>query len=270
MKENLLEIKNLSFSYEKDKNFLENISFSVNEGDVVSIVGRNGSGKSTLVKIISRILNNYEGNIFYAGKDIKGYGFKNFSQKISYLPQVFPAYVSELKVYDLLLLGRYAHKKSSQLSYSEEDIEVVNNAMEVSSVSQFKNKELKILSGGERQKVLLTLSLVQLDITHDLKEKILIIDEPLTHLDINFQYETLSLLRDLNIKKGLTVLFVIHDLNLALKYSSKTLLMNKGKMIGYGETSVILSQENINNNFLVNSELVNFNNSTFIHYNDLQ
>ncbi len=266
---NLLDINNLSFSYEKDKIFLENISFSVNEGVVVSIVGRNGSGKSTLVKIISRIINNYGGEVFYSGKNTKQYKHKDFSRNISYLPQVFPAYVNELKVYDLLLLGRYAYKKASQLSYSDEDVNVVNDAMKISAIIDFKNKQLKALSGGERQKVLLTLSLVQLDITHKLKGKILIVDEPLTHLDINFQYETLSLLRDLNIEKGLTVLFVIHDLNLALKYSSKTLLMNKGKMIAYGETAKVLSQENINNNFLVNSELINFNNNTFIHYNDI-
>ncbi len=270
MTKNLLEINNLSFSYEKGKNFLENISFSINEGEVVSIIGRNGSGKSTLVKIISRILNGYDGDVLFNGKSTKDYGHKEFSQKISYLPQVFPAYVNELSVYDLLLLGRYAYKKSSQLSYSDEDINVVNDAMRVSSVTQFKDKQLKTLSGGERQKVLLTLSLVQLDITHDLHGKILIVDEPLTHLDINFQYETLSLLRDLNVKKGLTVIFVIHDLNLALKYSSKTLLVNKGKMIEFGETGNVLSQENINKNFLVNSELINFNNNTFIHYNDAQ
>ncbi len=269
MKENLLQIKEVEFSYEKDTKFLENITFSVNQGDVLGIIGRNGSGKSTLVKIISRIINNYSGSVSYSGKNIKNYEHKEFSRNISYLPQVFPAYVNELKVYDLLLLGRYAYKKSSQLSYSNEDITVVNEAMEVCGVAQYKEKILKTLSGGERQKILLTLSLVQLDITHDLEEKILIVDEPLTHLDINYQYETLSLLRDLNVKKGLTVIFVIHDLNLALKYSSKTLLMNKGQMVDFGETKTIISQENIDKNFLVSSELVNHNNNTFIHYNDI-
>jgi len=268
LKDNLLEIKEVEFSYEKDKKFLEKISFSVVEGDVLAIIGRNGSGKSTLVKIISRIINNYSGSVSYSGKDIKNYEHKEFSRNISYLPQVFPAYVNELKVYDLLLLGRYAYKKTSQLSYSNEDIEVVNQAMEICGVTQYKEKTLKTLSGGERQKILLTLSLVQLDITHDLKGKILIVDEPLTHLDINFQYETLSLLKDLNIKKGLTVIFVIHDLNLALKYSLKALLMNKGKLIDSGETHKIISQENINKNFLVSSEIINHNNNTFIHYND--
>jgi iron complex transport system ATP-binding protein len=174
-----------------------------------------------------------------------------------------------LKVYDLLLLGRYAYKKSSQLSYSNDDIKVVNEAMSVCGIGQFKDKVLKTLSGGERQKILLTLALVQLDITNNLNGKILIVDEQLTHLDINFQYETLSLLSDLNTKKGLTVIFVIHDLNLALKYSSKTLLLNKGRLVAFGETKKILSKENINQNFLVNSELINFNNNTFIHYNDV-
>jgi iron complex transport system ATP-binding protein len=269
LNENLLEIKGVEFSYEKDTKFLEKISFSVNEGDLLAIIGRNGSGKSTLVKIISRIINNYSGSVSYSGIDIKNYEQKKFSRNISYLPQVFPAYVNELKVYDLLLLGRYAYKKSSQLSYSNEDVKVVDEAMEVCGVTQYKEKTLKTLSGGERQKILLTLSLVQLDITHDLKGKILIVDEPLTHLDINFQYETLSLLKDLNTKKGLTVIFVIHDLNLALRYSTKTLLLNKGKLIGFGDSQKIISQENINKNFLVSSELVNHNNNIFIHYNDI-
>lgn len=269
MKGSLLEIKEIEFSYEKNKNFLEKISFSVSEGDILAIIGRNGSGKSTLVKIISRIINNFSGNVVYADKDLKNYDHKEFSRKISYLPQVFPSYVNELKVHDLLLLGRYAYKKSSQLSYSNEDVEVVNEAMKVCAVAEYKEKTLKTLSGGERQKILLTLSLVQLDITRDLKGKILIVDEPLTHLDINFQYETLSLLKDLNAKKGLTVIFVIHDLNLALRYSTKALLLNKGKLIAFGETQKIISQENINKNFLVSSELVNHNNNTFIHYNDI-
>jgi iron complex transport system ATP-binding protein len=265
----LLEIKDVTFAYEKDKTFLDKISFMVNEEDILAIIGRNGSGKSTLVKIISRIINNFSGSVVYAGKDVKNYDNKSFSRNVSYLPQVFPAYVNELKVYDLLLLGRYAYKKSSQLSYCADDIEVAERAMEVCGVTQYKEKTLKTLSGGERQKILLTLSLVQLDITRDLKGKILIVDEPLTHLDINFQYETLSLLKDLNEKKGLTVIFVIHDLNLALKYSSKTLLMNKGRLVAFGETRSIISSENINKNFLVSSELVSYNNNTFIHYNDI-
>lgn len=267
---NLLEIKNLFFSYQKEKQFVNNFSFAVNEGEMISVIGRNGSGKSTLVKIIARVINNYSGNIFFEGKDIKDYGHKAYSQKISYLPQVFPAFINELKVHDLLMLGRYAYKKASQLSYSDEDYSVVEEAMKISSVENFKDKILKILSGGERQKILLALSLVQLDITHDLKGKILIVDEPLTHLDINYQYETLSLLKELNEKKNLTVIFVIHDLNLALKYSHKTLLMNKGNLVEYGEASQVITSEKINDNFLVNSELVNFNNNTFIHFNDIQ
>ena len=270
MQSPLLQIKNLSFSYEKDKKFIDNISAEILEKDFVSIVGRNGSGKSTFVKILSRIINNYSGEIFYAGKNITEYGNKDFSRNISYMPQVFPQFVNELIVNELLLLGRYAYKKSTQLSYSEEDINSVNEAMKVCGITDFKDKQLKTLSGGERQKVLLTLSLVQLNIKEDLHGKILIVDEPLTHLDINFQYETLSLLKDLNERKGLTVLFVIHDLNLALKYSNKTILLNKGNMVGFDSTEKILSQENINNNFLINSELVNFNNNTFIHFNDVQ
>jgi len=265
-----LQIKNLSFSYEKDKSFIENISLEINQQDIVAIVGRNGSGKSTFVKILSRIISNYSGEILFAGKNINSYSHKDFSRNISYMPQVFPSFVNELVVYELLLLGRYAYKKSTQLSYSDEDVHAVNEAMNVCGITAFKDKQLKTLSGGERQKVLLTLSLVQLNITEDLSGKNLIVDEPLTHLDINFQYETLSLLRDLNEKKGLTVLFVIHDLNLALKYSNKTILLNKGKMSGFDTTEKILSQENINKNFLIHSELVNFNNNTFIHFNDVQ
>lgn len=270
MQSPLLQIKNLSFTYEKDKRFIENVSLDINQKDIVAIVGRNGSGKSTLVKILSRITSNYSGEIFVAGKNISSYAHKDFSRRISYMPQVFPSFVNELVVTELLLLGRYAYKKSTQLSYSDEDINAVNETMSICGITAFKDKQIKTLSGGERQKVLLTLSLVQLNIANDLAGKILIVDEPLTHLDINFQYETLSLLRNLNEKKGLTVLFVIHDLNLALKYSNKTILLNKGKMSGFDKTEKILSQENINKNFLINSELVNFNNNTFIHFNDVQ
>ena len=115
------------------------------------------------------------------------------------------------------------------------------------------------LSGGEKQKVLITLSLVQLDIISDLKGKLLIIDEPLTYLDINFQYEIISILSKLKQDKGLSVIIVTHDLDVAIKYTDRVLLMEKGNMVSYGKTDEVLNEETLNNFFLSGSKIIDYN-----------
>ncbi|HMS65752.1 MAG TPA: ABC transporter ATP-binding protein [Ignavibacteria bacterium] len=268
----LLELENISFSYaSKNKikpanNFLiSETSLHIETGDFISIIGKNGSGKSTLVKLISKILVGYKGNIFYKGKEIHSIERKEYSRSISYLPQISASVNDDLTVFEFLLLGRYSHKAFTDFRNTVEDRKVVEYCIKESGIEKFSNKYLYELSGGERQKVLLTLGLVQLDISQDLHEKVMIIDEPLTYLDVKYQLEIFKVLKDLNIK-GLTIIIVIHDLGLALNYTSKTILMNSGKMAMYSESGKVITEEVLKEHFLIDSEIINYGNSYLINY----
>ncbi|MEO8210383.1 MAG: ABC transporter ATP-binding protein [bacterium] len=270
---NLLAIENVNFTYSKGKpnayvikDFsLKNISFVINEGDFITIIGKNGSGKSTLVKLISKILIGYTGNIFYKEQEIHSIDRKGFSRDVSYLPQITTTFNEDLIVKELLLLGRYSHKKFTDFTFSEEDKRIVEESMNETSINFLADKRFYELSGGEKQKVLITLSLVQLDITKNPEGKILIIDEPLTYLDINYQFEIFKILKRLREKK-LTIIIVIHDLNLALRFSSKTILIDNGMVIKYSKTQEVITEEMLRQHFLINSKIMHYEKNYFINY----
>jgi iron complex transport system ATP-binding protein len=262
----ILEIQNLNFSYEKEGFALKNINFSVQVGDFISVIGRNGSGKSTLIKTITGFINNFEGQISCNGKNIKEYSRKEFAKIASYLPQSAAFIESGLPVYDILLMGRYSYKSFFDFSYTPEDKRIVDESIKIAGIENLKNKELNKLSGGEKQKVLLTLCLVQLDITKNLSGKILIIDEPLAFLDAHFQLDTFSLLNKLNKKQNLTILMITHDLNFALKFTGKTLLMDNGEIVKFAKPENVLTKEIMKKYFLINSSIHMADNESFINY----
>jgi len=270
---NLLEVKNVSFSYSNGKPSsvnnnrfkLSDNSFSIKEKDFISIIGTNGSGKSTLVKLVSRILSGYTGNIFYNGKEINSFEKKEYSRAVSYLPQTTNTFNEDLYVKEFLMLGRYAHKKFTDFNFSDDDRDIVTECISETGIKNLEDNNLYQLSGGEKQKVLLTLGLVQLDITKDLNEKILIIDEPLTYLDINYQFEIFNILKKLN-EKGLTIIIVIHDLNLALNFTNNTILMNDGRIILFSDSKKVITKETLSEYFHIKSEIVNYENNLLINY----
>lgn len=263
---NLIEISNLNFSYSENNFSLRDINLLVEKNDFISIIGRNGSGKSTLVKIISRIYKGFEGCILLSGKDIKEINGKEFSRQVSYLPQSGILINDEMTVFDLLLLARYPYKKFGDFVFSDKDKNVVEESLKFTRAENFHNKYYHKLSGGERQKILITLALVQLDITSPLENKVLIIDEPLTYLDVNYQLEIFSILNKLNKENNLTIIIITHDLNLALKYTSKTLLLEGGEIISYDNTGKVITEEILKKHFLINSKIVKFEEEYHINY----
>lgn len=260
----ILTIENLQFNYVNNNFALNDISLSVNKKDFIGIIGRNGSGKSTLVKIITGIYKNFSGRIFYKEKSIITFNERELAKIISYLPQSDILFFEGMKVFDLLLLGRYAYKSFSSFTYNSRDKEIVNESIRITGTEDYKNKPMAQLSGGEKQKVLITLALVQLDITSDLSEKILIIDEPLTFLDINYQFEIFSILDKLNKEKNLTIIIVTHNLNLALNYTNKILLLDKGRIEKSGLPAEIISEETLKKYFLIDSQILNIENEQHI------
>ena len=238
---NIIGAENLFFSYSKEKGFLSDLNINFQEEDFISIIGRNGSGKSTLIKLLSGVYRPDAGRILLRNKNILQYKIKELAQIVSYLPQY-------------------------GLPNTKYDEELLEYSSETTGIKNLLLKSLSELSGGERQKVLITLSLVQLDILNNLKNKVLIVDEPLTYLDVSHQFEVFNLLRGLNDKKGLTVIIVTHDLNLSLKFSKKTLVLDKGSIVNYGNTNEVLKTELIEKYFMVKSKIMEFQNNQQIFY----
>lgn len=265
---NILTFEKIRFSYNgnyENSFLLNDISFNIEDGEFVSVIGKNGSGKSTLIKLISRIISSYDGTIFFKGTDIKNIDTKEYSRNISYVPQSFNLINSNLNVRELLLMGRYPLKRFLDFRNSKEDIDTVNAAMEETGILEFSERNLWELSGGEKQKVMLTLGLVQLNIKEQLSEKVLIIDEPVTYLDVNFQIEIFRILKRLN-GKGLTIIIVIHDLNSALNYTDKTILMNEGKLVMFSDTDKVITENMLREHFFIESKIINYENRFLINF----
>jgi iron complex transport system ATP-binding protein len=263
----LFKADNIAFSYSKDKEYIRNLSLEIEHKDFITVTGKNGSGKSTLVKLLAGIIPPDEGKIYFEGKDIFSIKRKELAVNLSYLPQYGIPFYEGMRVGEFLMLGRYPYRSSNSFFENKCDVNSVNEALEFSGISKLKLKLVSELSGGERQKVLITLSLIQLDINSELNKKILIIDEPLTYLDIHHQYEIFEMLSLLNRNFGLTILVITHDLNIALRFSEKTVLMQDGKIVQFGMTNDVLTEETLKKHFLINSQIVKLNDISQIYYN---
>lgn len=255
----LLEIKNVSFAYKNSEPVLKDISFDVFEKDFISVIGKNGSGKSTLIKLITGIFFNNEGSVLINGKPVKDHLSKELAKVIAYLPQSAILIDENISVRELLLNGRYAFKNFFDFSYSDDDRKIVQYCIELCGLEKLADKNIGNLSGGERQIAFLTLSLVQLDPVKSLKGKVLIIDEPLTHLDIHYQVTVLNILKKLNLEKDLTIISVMHDLTLAMNYSKKLLLLSEGKLVSYDEPANTLNEISVKKYFNIDSSIISDN-----------
>ena len=227
----MIEVKNLSFAYGK-REILRDVSFKAESGEIVGILGNNGAGKSTLVTCLNRILKPKSGKIILNGKDAETLSKRELAQYISYVAQKNEQ--AQTTVFDSVLLGRKPYIK---WSIGQEDIAVCDEIIERVGLSEMKLRTLDELSGGELQKVMLARALVQ-------QPKVMLLDEPTSNLDPKNQYEMMKLVRQVADEKNITVLVVIHDLSLAMRFCDKFLLMKDGKVFIYGDKSV-LNDENI-------------------------
>lgn len=235
MKEKILTIKNLSFAYD-GSNVLDNINFDVASGCFLSILGPNGSGKSTLINLISKVLKNYKGEIIVKDRSIENLNSKEMAKLVAVVPQYSNAGFNFL-VGELVLMGRFPYVSRFGRE-KKQDFDIVEDVMEKTKTLPLYKKRFNELSGGEKQRVVIAQALVQ-------DTPIILLDEPTSHLDINFQIEIMDLFYKLNTDEGKTIIGVFHDINLAANYSKKAILLKNGMVFGYGEINDTITKENI-------------------------
>lgn len=226
-----IRYEDLSFSYKAGTLFMEGLSAAIPAGAVTSIVGPNGCGKSTLVKLASGLLRPAAGRVEVAGRDTGVLASRERARLMAVLSQ--SSRVPPMTVEALVACGRHPHLGWGG-RLGPDDRGVVEAAMERAGVEAFRNHDLRQLSGGERQRVHLARTLAQ-------DTDLIVLDEPTTYLDISACHDLMALVRDLNRREGKTVAMVIHDLDLALRYSDYLVVMQKGRVLAQGPTDEVLA-----------------------------
>ncbi len=234
MTQAILEIDHLSCGYGA-KTIIRDVSLKVVSGEVLSIIGPNGSGKTTLLKAITNIVKPEKGKILFQGRNVQSIPRNELARKVAVVGQtVEPAMMT---VQDYILLGRLPYFKKYQFMETGKDRLLAQRYMALTDTDKLKDQLMSQISGGERQLASIARALVQ-------EPTLLLLDEPTSHLDITHQAQILGLIHRLNQELGLTVLMVVHDLNLASEYSSRLVLLNKkdGRIYRTGIPEEVLTE----------------------------
>jgi len=223
---------------------LEDVNLRVEGGDFVGILGPNGSGKTTLLKSISRILKPHKGTILLNEADIYSLKSVDVAKQMAVVPQD-TSIGFNFAALDIVLMGRNPHMKRFQME-SETDMAVARKVMNLTNIWHLAERPINELSGGEKQRVIIARALAQ-------EPKILLLDEPLTHLDIINQLEIMDLVKELCVKEKLIVLAVFHDFNLAARYCNSAIMLKNNRVFAAGSLTDVLTSENIKNVFHVDA-----------------
>ena len=238
-----IKLENFSTGY-KNKIIIKPMNLSIKSDNWLGIIGANGSGKSTLVRAICRIIKPFEGKVLLKGKDLNKLSHRYISQKISFLPQGTNPNLL-ISVNDLVALGRSPYKKFWEFDLNKKDKSIIEDSLKLVDIFDLKECLLNEISGGQRQRAFLALALAQ-------ETEIIILDEPTNYLDINHQIKFLKILKDLQLKKNLTIITVLHDLNLTARFSDNIAALKKGVLLEVGYPKDVLNKENIKNIFDIN------------------
>jgi iron complex transport system ATP-binding protein len=228
-----MDIKEVTFSYDKKNDHLKSVSGSIEIGKITTIIGTNGCGKSTLLGIMSNNHKPRSGNVILDGKFINTYKPKELARKLAVVHQHNDA-PSDMTVEKLVGFGRLPHK-SMFSPHSEEDTQAVEQALSHTNLQSKRSLTIDQLSGGERQRVWIAMSLAQ-------STPFLFLDEPTTYLDIYYQFELLNLIKSLNAEYGLTIVMVLHDINQAIRYSDSIIVMQGGEIVMKGPPSEVITE----------------------------
>lgn len=242
----ILDVQNLAGGYSTP--IVKSIYLSLQTGEWLSLVGPNGSGKSTLLRLLSRVLKPQQGVVVLDGKAIHTQPVAAVARKLAILPQQ-PMIPAGLTVHQLVSLGRAPHTPWWQWEINRDDRQAVERVIVQTRLTHLSDRPVEQLSGGERQRAFLALALAQ-------NPKVLLLDEPTTFLDLQHQLELLELLKDLNQTQQLTVITVLHDLNLAMRYSDRLALLKQGMLTAIGPSQSVITPDNLRQVFGVEATIL--------------
>lgn len=236
----MINVEGLSAGYEK-KVVINNVAFEADAGDVIGIVGPNGCGKTTLLRALMGMIKVYGGAVKVTGKDVLKMNRHDIAKRIAFVPQMMTP-VDGFTVEDMVLMGRIPHIKRFSFE-SDKDYRMAKWAIEELKIENLADIPVTELSGGEFQRVAVARALAQ-------NPKIMLLDEPISHLDLRFQLRILRLLRRL--RENRCIIATYHDLNMAARFCRKIVLLNKGEMVAFGRPDDVLTHENLKMVYRVN------------------
>jgi len=235
----LVEFRSVGFGYPASARHrarpfrLAGLSFAIAPGEIVGVIGPNSSGKTTLIRLLTRVLEPVEGEIALEGERLQSWGRAELARRVAVVPQGVPRELP-FTVRELVLMGRYPHAPG-RFFENPADVAAARSAMEATGVLDLAPVPLAALGGGETQRAVIARALAQ-------EPRLLVLDEPTAHLDLRYQVETAALVRRLNRERGVTILLVSHDLNLAAQVSDRLLLLAEGGLVRLGAPEDVLDE----------------------------
>ena len=233
--EALLEVEELVCGYD-GHDVIRGVTFQVAEGDFLGIIGPNGAGKTTLFRALTRLLTPRRGDVRFRGRDLRHVAPKALAREVAVLPQSLDLAFS-FTVEEFVLMGRFPHLAAFERVHAT-DHEVAERTMALCDVLSLRGRNVNELSGGEKQRAFIAQALAQ-------EPRLLLLDEPTSHLDIGHQVQVMDILQGLNRDENLAVVMVLHDLNLASQYCEQLILMKDGSIFSSGSPRDVLTYQNI-------------------------
>lgn len=240
-----LTLSGLRASY-GDRNVIPNLDAFIPGGAVTTIIGPNGCGKSTLLRAAAQLISS-SGSILLDDVNVRSLRRKELARQIGVLPQS-PIAPPGVVVSDLVARGRHPHQSWFR-QWSSDDEEEVARALELTHVADLADRPVSSLSGGQRQRVWISMVLAQ-------DTEVLFLDEPTTYLDLSHSIEVLNLVTELKHRLGRTVVMVLHDLNLAARYSDYVIVMADGQVTAAGKPSEVLTEELLESSFGLDARVI--------------
>ena len=245
-------VESLRYSY-GPKEVLHGVDFEIDSGEVVALLGPNGSGKSTLIRTVCNIDRPTSGRILIDGKDIASMDIEELAKIISYVPQS-GQYAEYDTVLDTVLVGRSPHMGWEP---TERDLEAVQNAMEYMGTLDLADQYINELSGGQRQRVFISRSIAQ-------EPKMFVFDEPTSSLDLKYQFDSMKMMAELVHKDDSIMLVALHDLNLALRFCDRIVMIKDGNVVCDGTPEGVLTSELIESVYGVKTKITDTDEGKFI------
>jgi iron complex transport system ATP-binding protein len=231
-----LEIQNVRFSYDGQTDVLKDISLRIRPGGMAGIVGPNGAGKTTLLRIISGYLQPESGTVTLEGQDIRGFSRRQMARRMALVPQ-FSGMEYDFTVKDIVLTGRFAHI-SRLKAETRTDYGIAAQAMARAGIAHLKDRSVLSLSGGEWQRMIIARALCQ-------QSDMMLLDEPVSHLDMRHQVQLLKTVRSLCDEGGITAVTVLHDLSLTYNFCDTVFLLQEGRLAAAGAPKEVLTPDTI-------------------------